>query len=510
MHTDARSLDDNSLIEGDICIIGAGAAGIGMALDWIDSGHDVVLLEGGGFEVEADIQDLYHGENVGQRYYPLVSSRLHYFGGTTGHWAGFCSTLDPIDFEERDWIPYSGWPIRRSDLDPFYIRAQRLLELGPYEYDASFWENRDHDLTRLPLDPERVWTKMWQFSPPTRFGRRYREDIVGAENIHLYTYANVVSIEANEPVSSIDGLTVRCLNGKQHRVRARYYMLACGAIQNARLLLASTSRAPNGIGNDHDLVGRFFMEHPEVFSAYLVLPTAAPLKMYLWTPLRTEARGELAVSAAQQSTYRILNCTTSLAPRPETEGPAMIDWFSDDPAAMAEFWEDMEERYGSMEPGSIETVPFSEYTMQARLEQSPNPDSRIMLDEERDALGVPRVKLDWRLTELDKRSIRRTHELIGEEVGRAGVGRVRLMDWLLTDEPMWPSILGGGWHHMGTTRMHDDPRQGVVDADCKVHGLGNLFVAGSAVFPTAGAANPTLTLVAMALRLSDHVKELVT
>jgi choline dehydrogenase-like flavoprotein len=145
----------------------------------------------------------------------------------------------------------------------------------------------------------------------------------------------------------------------------------------------------------------------------------------------------------------------------------------------------------------------------ARLEQASNPNSCILLDTERDALEMPRVKLDWQLTDLDERSIKKTHELIGEEAGRVAVGRVKLMDWLLTDEPMWPSILGGGWHHMGTTRMHEDPGHGVVYADCKVHGLANLFMAGSEVFPTAGAANSTLSLVAMTLRLSDHLKEIM-
>lgn len=510
MHTDARTLDDGSLIEGDICIIGAGAAGISMALDWIGSNQRVILLEGGGFEIEAELQDLYHGESIGQRYYPLQSSRLHYFGGTTGHWAGYCATLDPIDFEERPWVPHSGWPIARADLDPFYARAHTILELGPYEYDAAYWEERDPEAGRLPFDESKVWTKMWQFSPPTRFGTRYREDILRAENIHLYTYANVCSIEANESVSSVDELRVRCLNGKEHRVRARTYVMASGAIQNARLLLASTSRMPAGLGNQHDLVGRFFMEHLEVRSAYFVMPFAAPMKMYSITFFETKARGELAVSAEEQEAHRILNCTTSLAPRPETDGqPAMIDWFSDDATAMVQFWDEMEKAYKSRQLRKDEPAQYSEFTMQARLEQAPNPNSRILLDTERDALDMPRVKMDWQLTDLDKRSIKKTHELIGEEAGRVGVGRVKLMDWLLTDEPMWPSILGGGWHHMGTTRMHEDPRHGVVDADCKVHGLANLFVAGSAVFPTAGAANPTLSLVAVTLRLSDHLKEIM-
>jgi len=119
---------------------------------------------------------------------------------------------------------------------------------------------------------------------------------------------------------------------------------------------------------------------------------------------------------------------------------------------------------------------------------------------------MPRAKLDWRLTELDKRSMRTFYQLLGREMGRTGTGRVQIRDWLLSDDRTWPSFISGGWHHMGTTRMSADPKQGVVDANCRVHGLANLYIAGAAVYPTAGAVNPTLTLVALSLRLADHLK----
>ena len=129
-----------------------------------------------------------------------------------------------------------------------------------------------------------------------------------------------------------------------------------------------------------------------------------------------------------------------------------------------------------------------------------------MLSTARDALDMPRAKLDWRLTELERRSFRVFYEVMGRELGRSGVGRVQILDWVRRDEGTWPSTLSGGWHHMGTTRMHDNPRFGVVDANCRVHRVDNLFVAGASVYPTGGAANPTLTLVALSLRLSDHLK----
>ena len=137
MHTDARTLDNGSQIEGDLCIVGAGAAGIALALEWIGKGDRVLLLEGGGFDYDPRMQDLYRGDIVGLPYFPLQAARLHYFGGTTGHWAGFCSTLDPIDFEVRDWVPHSGWPITPAELVPYYARASRVVQIGPDEWTVA-------------------------------------------------------------------------------------------------------------------------------------------------------------------------------------------------------------------------------------------------------------------------------------------------------------------------------------------------------------------------------------
>ncbi len=512
MHTDTRTLPAGSVLEGDLCIVGAGAAGISMALDWIGSGRTVLLLEGGGFEFEPAMQDLYRGETVGLPYYPLDAARLHYFGGTTGHWAGFCSTYDPIDFEKRDWVPHSGWPIRREELDPFYARAQRVLELGPYEYEAGDWQRRDAAMLPLALNPRAMWTKMWQFSPPTRFGTRYRDAIVNARNVHLYTHANVCEVEANEPATAVNGLRVRTLEGREYRVRARHYVLACSSIQNARLLLASNSRTPAGLGNAHDLVGRYFMEHLEMPGGHLALTAshAATMKMYGFEFGRTKARGELALSAAVQRERRILNGTVSLEPGDiDQVAPSTFQWATPEVVAMFRGFDEPGEELppppGLPEPPAAGTAQHF-FHIATRQEQAPNPNSRITLGTERDALGMPRARLDWRLTHLDRRSFSALYDVMAREFGRSGAGRVRILDWVLGDERTWPASLSGGWHHMGTTRMHDDPRQGVLDSNCRVHGIGNLYVAGASAFPTAGAANPTLTLVALSLRLSDHLK----
>ena len=507
MFIDARELKNNSLIEGDICIIGAGAAGISIALDWMDTSHKVILLEGGGFEYDDKVQDLYNGKSTGQKYFPLKSSRLHYFGGTTGHWAGMCSPLNDVDFRKRDWVPDSGWPINKKDLDPYYAKANKTLKLGPYNYEFDYWHKELPDLNPLPLDNKVIWNKMWQFSQ-ARFGTLYKDTITAAKNIHLYIYANVVDILANDNVKHIKEVTVKNYEGKTHTVKAKYFILACGAIQNARMLLASNSQAKQGLGNDNDVVGRYFMEHLEIASSELWLFKSFPTKLYSWEYGVTKASAELAITEEIQEKEKILNGTASLLPLgvAKHQKPRMETWQDEDPRKSADSmfknWGEADEA-AKAEKGNIERA----YQLNTRIEQSPNPNSRITIGPEKDELGVPRVNLHWELTALDKRSVRRIHQIIGQQVGIAGLGRVKLMEYLRDEnDDTFPDSTNGGWHHMGTTRMNEDPKKGVVNANCQVHGISNLFVAGSACYPTSGAPNPTLTLVALSLRLSDHVK----
>ena len=260
MIIDFRDAEDGALIEADLCIIGAGAAGITLAREFAGSRVRLCLVESGGFDYEPAVQDLYAGENVGHDYDDLDVSRLRYFGGSTNHWNGFCAPLTPIDFRRRDWVPHSGWPITKSDLEPFYRHAQPICQLGPYAYGEQVWaelEVRPHD-----FDPAEVGLCFWQHSPPTRFGETYRAELERADNIRVLLYANAVNIETDQSASMVRQVELRTLDGKTGRVRAEAYVVACGGIENARLLLLSNQVEPAGLGNRHDLVGRFFMEHP--------------------------------------------------------------------------------------------------------------------------------------------------------------------------------------------------------------------------------------------------------
>lgn len=515
MHTDARTLDDGALLEGDICIVGAGASGITIARELNRTPIKVILLEGGGFEFDQKMQDLYRGEIVGQPYFPLQAAALHYFGGTTNHWAGWCSTYEPIDFEKRDWVPHSGWPIERADLDPFYTRAAPILDIVPDKWTAADWKNGDAQRVPLLEDSRLMWTKMWQFSPPTRMGQKYRGEIVNSPNVHLYTNANVVEVVANDAVNSVRAVRIRSFDGKEYSARAKRFVLCCHSIQNARLLLASNRQARAGLGNDNDLVGRYFMEHFEMPCGELALtrPASTATRLYEFTQLGGTPRGEIAVTPYAQQQHRILHGTASIEAGNYGDPVLSTFQFLDTLTLRQQREWEAGGRKGpppvaSKGAASAPRKPGPQrfYHLTTRQEQAPNPDSRVTLSSENDALGLPRAKLDWRVTDLDKHSMRTFYRILGREMGRTDTGRVQIKDWLLSDDKTWPGFISGGWHHMGTLRMGTDPRQSVTDPDCRVHSLSNLYIGGAAVYPTAGAVNPTLTLVALSLRLADHLK----
>ena len=265
MLIDIQELPENTLIESDICIVGGGAAGITLAREFIDQPYQVCLLESGGLDFEEATQSLYQGENMGVPYFPLKESRGRYLGGSTNLWAGWSRPFDDIDFEDRPWMPYSGWPIPKTELNPYYQRAQKVSGLGADKYNFADWEDtlKELQLHRLPLD-EKIETYIWQIVPPShlRFGQAYRAELEQANNIKTYLHANVVEIETNDPARSVTRLRVATLEGKEFWVSAKAFILAVGGIENPRLLLASNQVQSNGLGNQHDLVGRFFMEHP--------------------------------------------------------------------------------------------------------------------------------------------------------------------------------------------------------------------------------------------------------
>lgn len=513
MLIDARQIENNSSIMGDVCIIGAGAAGISIALKFIGTSTRIILLEGGGLDYDERMQMLYRGKTTGQNYYPLSSTRLHQFGGTTGHWGGMCSPFEAMSFQRRDWINHSGWPIDSRDLSMFYRDAQQILGLGEDGFDFESWSSNNKESPPMNISGAFFKHKLWKTSPPSHvnFSDKYFEVIRNARNLLLYTYANVTNIESNKDASTVTGVRVRNHAGKIHGVTAKYYVLATCAIQNARLLLASNEKSSRGLGNENDHVGRYFMENAEIHSAELWLNEPSAFSAYKWNSQVPPVRAELALTDDAQRENKIANGMISFQPLDvDKKIPPFIEiWSGEDEKSY-------KEKYGRIYRWAQESRlqkflnrnKHTSFRAVLRLEQVPNPMSRISLDAERDELGVPRASLHWAFTMLEKESIRKIYTLLAREVGASGLGRVRLSEEIRdeTDTNM-PSSTSGGWHHMGTTRMATDPKRGVVNSDCRVHGIDNLYVAGSSCFPNGGAVNPTFTIVALSVRLAGHLKE---
>ncbi|MCC7379113.1 MAG: GMC family oxidoreductase, partial [Chitinophagaceae bacterium] len=406
-------------------------------------------------------------------------------------------------------VENSGWPIKREDIAKYYPKATSILDLGPCEWNLDYWLKQDPDFKPLPLDEKVIWSKMWQFSPPTRFGKKYKDAIVNSKTIQLHIYANVVDLDATESINSITQVTVKNYAGKQHTVKAKNFILACSAMQNARVLLACNKQAPKGLGNDNDLVGRYFMEHAEIKTGELWLNHTDKLKLYLMEQF-TKVRAELAISPEKQRELQVLNGSISLMPLEMSNKtiPSVKLWSNDDPRKSLDTFK----KYSTLDKRNFIQRFFSKsiyqsYGLFTRVEQLPHPESRVVLSNEKDELGIPRANLFWALSPIDKKTVFTINKLLGQQIGAAGIGRVKLKEFLLDGDVQLPDYTSGGWHHLGTTRMSDDPKHGVVDANCKIHGIDNLYIAGSSCYTTGGAVNPTLTVVAISLRLANHIKE---
>jgi len=523
--TDARMVEAGAEIETDLCIVGGGAAGIALARGLIGAPLRVALLESGGLRFERRTQRLYVGENVGLPNYATAHSRFRVFGGSTTRWPGQCRPLDPIDFEARDWVPYSGWPFDRAHLEPWYRRAGAVCHLSAGDFEPAAWLDGAPALSLGDdLDPI-----VFQFGHPTDFGQTYRRELEAAANVEILLNANAVEIELDTSLREARAVAVRTFAGGDFRVRARVVVLACGGIENARLLLASNRVAPAGLGNGHDLVGRFFMDHPYLTTGHLVPADPAhgegPHVIGTFKRVGWEQRAHLGyvLTEAVLRRERLNGCSAYFIRRLHSE--TAPEYFSPGGKSLAHLREVLTYKVPDKQLGRhlknlalgyrevgitlarrAADVVRPQRCLALRIipEATPCPDSRVTLSDERDELGMPRVRVDWRLNPDDRRGLQRLRAALRAAVRERNLGT--LVDHPSEDETGWPASMMGGKHHIGTTRMHADPKQGVVDPDCRVHELANLYVAGSSVFPTSGYANPTLTIVALALRLADHLK----
>lgn len=532
MLLDLRDMADPPLFEAPLCIVGAGAAGLTLARRLLAHGHEVLVVESGGADFDPAVQALAGGSSSGHPYYDLGDVNLRMVGGTTPIWGGRCAELDPIDLERRPWVPHSGWPIGHEDLRPYHREAAAMLGI------ATPGAGRGALMERLPilraLDGGDLRVGFWSFDDrPNRFALPNLTDLTGSDRARLLIHATATALHLSADGRRVLSVTVRDVGGKRATVRAGRVVLALGGIETPRLLLASDDVMPGGVGNGHDLVGRFFMEHPHARGGRLESRAAWPLLAAFGRTHRvggTRFAALLRLTDEAQRTHGTLNAAFTLGARQgeqEAQFWAMRTYAAlkhrlDPSAFNRRLWRGVKgaalwahERVDPLRPWLLVRSGMRELAIVLRAEQAPNPDSRIALRHERDALGMPRVDLHWQLTGLDKHSVQVLVGAMDGALRRLGLGRAVPAAWLEDPATLWrtdPLISAhpiGGYHHMGTARMAGEPSRGVVDRNGKVHGVDNLYIAGSAVFPTSGWANPTFGILALALRLGDHLHALV-
>jgi choline dehydrogenase-like flavoprotein len=489
MHAD---LDDAAAALGrasfDVCIFGTGPAGLTVALELANTGKRIALIEAGGFDYTEESQKFYDGTETGlNTWNALKLKRLRYFGGSSGHWTGRCGLFDEIDFSGDNYHGLPGWPIGRSDVLSHLPRAAEILDLG------------QQGLATKPIkdgvDSSFVHSSRAS-SPPTRFGQKYRGQTIESSNIQLLTRANLTELRLGARSAgnaSIDHAVLKNYKGQTYRLNAQRYVVALGAVENARLLLNSDKQVPGGIGNHAGYVGRCFMEHLNVQMGRFVVRD----KSYF-----SAKQSELAPTRELLQSLRVGNGVLAAHPSFVPIDYGRLRYFK------RVFREGVCE-FETMREYARKFNDFNcagEGVITSLIEQCPNPDSRVSLTSDTDALGLRKANLHWVINDTDRRTIRTLAMALAKEFARLDAARVKLSDFILDTSK--PIPVSGHAHHMGTTRMSSDPRHGVVDENCKVHGVANLYIAGSSVFPTGGGTNPTLTIVLLALRLGKHLRQL--
>ncbi len=529
----------------DIVVVGAGAAGLTLAKALGDAKRRVLVLEAGGVKETRLGRDSYQGKVADTTFHhpPLDTYRVRALGGTSRIWGGRCIPFDRIDFEARPWVEQSGWPIPYDEVARYHGAAMLAAEAGVAEDDpATVLPDEPPEL--VPgLDGPTVRTTLERFSRPTDFWGRYGDLLTKSSAVHVVPGVTVTSVRLTDSGKAVDHLEVVTKADRRHRVRGPVFVLAGGGFEITRLLLASNDVKPAGLGNGGDALGRYYMSHLCTTASVATLRPRGGRVMSDYARDREGiyVRRRLWLTEEAQRSHQLLNTTfrTHLPdPGDPTHGVAILSAmflaksfvqreyaakFSEapvtpagyarhlgnvirQPASLARFgrrW--LRDRVLAERKLPSVALPSTgnRFHLEFHAEQSPNPSSRMTLAHERDRTGMPRLHVDWRPTEADIESVRRAHVVLGRTLEETGTGTLAFDSDALADRIRRVGVVGG--HHIGTTRMSAGEAGGVVDTECRVYGLDNLYVASASVLPTSGQANPTLTVLALALRLADHL-----
>lgn len=493
----------------DICIIGAGFAGITLALN-LDKQYKILLLEGGDYDFTVDSQEIYEGKIIGHDYWRLEDTRIRCFGGSSNVWGRWTVPLEARDFETKSYAKLSAWPIGKKDLDPYFEKTNEIFEMSKAFKPRSNVKEWDGVLKHPNDDFEGYYIPQ----TPINFKEKFGPAIKKSKNIDCYLNANLTDMTLLDNLTTVKEVEIKNYKNDIFSARAKKFVLATGGIENARLLLSFNKQLKKGLGNDNDLVGRYFCDHPQFEAGTFILEDRV-IRAFQSDKFVSEHKF-LRISNAFMKENKILNSGIRIETAKflkEHGNPNKFKTKLREIVCQSEWLTNLLVTYYKKGSRLYCETPKSDEVRDGRFvivsEQSPNPLSRITLDSTVDKFGMQRVILDWKFVKLDKKTVRDSVLAFAEMFARKELGRVKIDDWVLSKNIDFPTIDHGrpGPHHMCTTRMSHTSEEGVVDSNQKVFGLDNLYIAGSSVFPTTGQVNPTFTIVQMTLRLADHLND---
>jgi len=507
---DLNNLPLDQPIQAEVCIIGAGPAGLAVAMSLAKAGRSVCILEAGGLAPEPQSTELARVVNVGDSCFDPSHRRVFAFGGTTWMWSGWCRPFDAVDFSERPWVPHSGWPVAYEKVSAYFGDAASFLQLPDTEFDVDRLAQSE-GATHWRVPGNRVETRMFRILRKTpRLGLIYRETMEQSEAVNVYCHAYVKYLEPAQNGDRIQSVTCCDSTGRTFRIKPKTVVLAAGAIDNPRLMLETQRRFTESGFRFSETLGRYFMLRPHASGGSVRSDGDANMDLELYNHLRDRAAARFFLTPETQREKKLLRYNVSFFPPAEHNGALMLPFALGTSAvnrrkfiaALAAAGAYLSIRWC----GKYGNTPGELHTLTHTAEQAPNPASRILLSDEQDRYGMPRAAVDWHSLPIDRRSMYGSARLMAEQLNRWGKLSMDLEEFANETTP-WPpdDYQGQPGHYMGTTRMGTHKENSVVDQDCLVHGVDNLYVAGSSVYPTSGNGTPTLTLVALALRLADKI-----
>jgi len=525
----AIKIYDDMHLKAQVCIMGAGVAGITMASEFAKMGIQVVLLDAGGENYDKKTQYDARANSVSPNYPDTKMSRMRMLGGTSNHWSNNTSPLSKIDFEKRDGLPNSGWPIRKSDLDEFYPRAAVYCGTGDDGYDLDYWhkkfnitptiDSENNDGLNLSIAKASV--------PPTKFFKVHGEKLVDSPFITIITFAQVTGVKYSKQDKTIGVAEFTTMSGGRHTVEADEFVMAFGGIENGRMLRHFNTKHNNELGNQNDCVGRYFMDHPTLRAAQVFSPDENKFSMFSGVMDKDYKRFVLNFFELSENKLRSEQLTNIRMPlqrasrqqmsegissfhllKQRLSGKDVSGSFFNDLTNIAmdiDIVADTVSRKKFNQPLFDSVNDFHGFQVPLMMEQTASRDNMISLSNKKDRFGIPLLNVNWNLHDSDKKRLWRGLNVFANEIGAAQLGRVRVLEERASR--LFSDQLGFGHHHMGTTRMSTTPENGVVDSDQLVFGTRNFSIAGSSVFPTGGHVPPTLTISAMSIRLSKKIAQ---